>query len=287
MTSSLLPMALGAWGGGIAPFQGVDDGGVTSFSIPPLTPLPLTSCHTIRMAYDPDMCDDDDADALKAAARAELEALRARLRAKAARLVEVIETMGDPETVPDAWRAVRLVRQADAMVVQLYADPEAVMPGMARRTATSSRMAEAVEQEVEARLAHRQRKTDEMLRAMRALTVGEARDRGFWPNGEVFDKDDGSDDRLGPSVDYHLPPPQDIHDHFRQYILRRVNASTHHQAKASGQWPDGAPFDPEAENPGYYSISEGEQYRTSDEDYPIKSMPWWFVRKRPPQTAPP
>ncbi len=68
--------------------------------------------------------------------RAALDALRCRLRSRAERMVDCVEALQDPETLNDAWRGVRLIRQADAMVCQLYTPAESVMrPAALRRMA--------------------------------------------------------------------------------------------------------------------------------------------------------
>jgi hypothetical protein len=242
------------------------------------------------MAYDPDISD-DAAEALKVR-RAELEALRARLRAKAARLVEVIEDLEEPQTVSEAWRAVRLVRQADTMLIQLYADPGMVLSSATGRgmqpVRTASPTASSHYEDPNDHSPTPEQRTDKARQLIDKWIVAHARDTGFWPNGDDANAgDEATRIRLLPSVNYTLPPNVEDKDLVLHLIIGQLNASAHHQAKARGQWPDGSPFVPQIRDPGYYSVASGmgigkNGHRTKDEGPGPHYLPWWIVRKRPP-----
>ena len=231
-----------------------------------------------------------------------MEALRGRLRARAEAVVALVETVvdemegprEDPLTPADGWKAVRLMRQADAMVCQLYATPDSVIrppsPAKTGRPAFADDEDDEPQDEAAKMEAARRQSFDQILRWISAVS-GNA---GFWPNGEPAGRgerlnQDNEDDLRKLDVtavfaSYPDPEPEGIAGtQFK--IVEAVNASTQHAARHSGHWPDGSRFDPNVPDPGYYSVTDswgtGRHRKPYEGDGPT-GMPWWVVRKTSP-----
>ncbi len=222
-----------------------------------------------------------------------MDALRNRLRARAEAVVALVETVVDemqgpreePLTPADGWKAVRLMRQADAMVCQLYATPDSAIRPPAPVKATSTK--EAPAEPIPAR-------TLAVARLSGAIDT-HSRSTGFWPSGQpvepgepAFKPDKPADLRKLAAtpeiVDRPIPADADAFMLLQLRLICHFNASTRHAARHSGHWPDGSVFDPEPVDYGYYSISESERDgRLKPGEAPgPPGLPWWVVRKTSP-----
>ncbi len=237
--------------------------------------------------------------------RTAMECLRARLRARAEDVVALVEAVvdevkaaGTPLTVDDGWRCARLMRQADAMVCQLYATPESVIrPPAAPKPARKADNEEAGEEEV----GDDDISEDEIARRGRnvifSIIATGCRIAGFWPNGEPaaegqpFDaENDEHLARLDVTAVFSTPGP--THENTpdgRLLALRKIveaiNAGVQHAARQSGVWPDGSRFEPEAPDPGYYSVPTNWEQRGRPlcaGESRTAGLPWSVVRKTSP-----
>ncbi len=256
----------------------------------------------------------DSFDHLNVEERAALDAMRAGMRARAERMVACVNALKDPETLNYAWRSLRLIRQADAMVCQLYAAPDRVMRPVSARRAVSITPAltpqEPENQQVAATSAEAASEPvpvvmpgeiealvcDPMAETFRRNTTdfmanvdAHAHAAGFWPNGQTVTKDEPY---LADFYDLRLICTAEIMESseaaltgplaFKVIQIRNFNASTQHRARHDGAWPDGSMFDPEVVDYGYWCTCNGDLQRAPGEDIGSSDLPLWEVRRKPP-----